>query len=76
MLGLVPGIMPRPVSAVPAVPVTQRLLVLAWNAASQPPPIRPVMLGLVVVSIPRPVSAVPALPVTQRALVLVWNATS
>ena len=34
MLGLVPAIIPRPVSPVPADPLVHKRPVLAWNAAS------------------------------------------
>src|SRR4029079_8613881 len=73
MLGLVPGIIFRPLSPSPPGPSVQRLPVLALHATS---PLMSLMLGLVPAIIPAPLSPPPPGPSVQRLPVLAWNAIS
>ena len=47
---------------------------LAWNATSKPPPLRPTIAGEVPFIIPSPQFFVPAAPVVQSDPVLAWKA--
>src|ERR1700722_13732976 len=77
MLGLVPAeFIPSARFPMLSEPIAHRSPVLAWNAASHPPPARPVTLGLVPEFIPSPVSPLLSAPIVHRLVVLAWNAAS
>jgi hypothetical protein len=74
--GLVPGSISTGHAVFPADPTVHRLVVLAWNATSNPPPGSAAIAGLVPGSIPNCQSAFPPGAEVHRLVVLAWKATS
>src|SRR6478735_6124032 len=74
--GLVPGSMPNGHAVFPADPTVHRLVVLAWNATSNPPPGSAAIAGLVPGSIPNGHAVFPPGAEVHRLVVLAWKATS